>query len=286
MKKLITLLTLLPFLLNASLEKTHYPLTSEPIDVIIPCHHKDIPILNLCIDGIRENGESIGRIIVVSSHPYTDQAEWFDEAQFPFTKLDVASRLMGKPQLAEFYLNLETSKAGWIYQQLLKLYAPFIIPDLSSNVLVLDADTVFLHPVSFLDEEGNGLYNPSHNECFAYHNHMHKLLPEINALPKLSGVCHHMLLQRAVLEDLFSLVETAHQKPFWHAFIDSSKPKHGFNICAPSEYEIYFHFVFNRTDQAKIRKLKWRDLSQLCRIEECRLKGYHFVSLHSYNREL
>ena len=32
---------------------------------------------------------------------------------------------------------------GWIYQQFLKLFAPLYIPDISSNVLMVDSDVVF-----------------------------------------------------------------------------------------------------------------------------------------------
>ena len=54
------------------------------IDVVIPAHKKDLATLEYAIDGIRKNIADVRRIIVVSKEKYTDKAEWFDEALYPF----------------------------------------------------------------------------------------------------------------------------------------------------------------------------------------------------------
>ncbi len=260
-------------------EALHYPFTCDPIDVIIPCHEKDTPILEMCLAGIRENGENIGNIYVISKERLTDQAEWIEETIFPFTKLSIASKVLGSEKLAKAYLKLNTNKAGWVYQQLLKFYAPLLLPKCSSNVLILDADTVFLNPVSFLTNEGCPLFTPCENKCDLYFAHMKKFLPEVNPDKTITAVSNHMLFQRAVLEDLFSEVETAHQKPFWEAFCLCSH-----FTCLPSEYEIYYHFLSSRSDQPQLRRLKWANLSNPSQIPAYRETGHHFVSLHSYMR--
>ena len=43
----------------------------------------------------------------------------------------------GDAEKAREFLASPVTRIGWIYQQLLKLYAPFVIPGISSNVLVL-----------------------------------------------------------------------------------------------------------------------------------------------------
>ena len=66
--------------------------------------------LKFCIDGVRKNVKNVRRIIVVSSEPFTDQAEWFDETLYPFTRSDLGFHI----------LNIKTPVRGWIYQQCLK----------------------------------------------------------------------------------------------------------------------------------------------------------------------
>ena len=118
-------------------EKVNYCLSKEAIDVVIPCTEKDLATLNLCIEGIRKNCSNIRRIIVVSQKQYTQSAEWFDEKLFPFSKFDLALQIFGDAVQAQKFVQAPNSRIGWIYQQLLKLYAPCIIPKISSNVLIL-----------------------------------------------------------------------------------------------------------------------------------------------------
>ena len=128
----------------------HYEFTNEPIDVVIPSVEKDLETLDLCIEGIKQHGKSIRNIYVVSDKPLMRKAIWFDEKKYPFSKYAIAFEIFQDEKKARAYLKDPINRTGWILQQLLKLYAPFIIPGISSNILLLDSDTIFLKPVSFL----------------------------------------------------------------------------------------------------------------------------------------
>jgi hypothetical protein len=230
-------------------EKIQYLLKNEPIDVIIPCTDKDLSTLELCIEGIKKNGYGIRRVIVVSSQPLTSSAEWFDEQNYPFNKLDVAFEIFGNFSDAEAFCSTSNSRIGWIYQQLLKLYAPFVIPDISSNVLVLDADTIFLNPVSFLGSNSEGLYNYGFEYHKPYFEYISRLLPGLTKVfPSLSGISHHMLFQKKVLEDLFYAIQSQFNMDAWKALGRCIDHKYLYGSSL-SEYEIYFNFVFTRSDQ-------------------------------------
>ena len=262
-----------------------YPFRPDPIDVVIPSTHKDLATLELCIKGIKQNCQ-VRRVIVVSSEKLTDNAEWFDETAFPFSKSDVALQLHNNQEknAAQYYLYSK-SRLGWYYQQLLKFYAPFVIPGISSNVLILDSDTIFLNPVKFLNSSYAGLYNTGSDLRPSYFNHADRLTD--GAVKRLyqnySGVSHHMLFQKCVLEDLFALVETIHNKEFWKAFCNCVDPTE-VNSSGASEYEIYFNFVLSRTKQVEIRKLMWKDVPTLEGMIKYKLRGYHYVSCHDWNR--
>lgn len=262
----------------------YYRFSDDCIDVVIPSVEKDLLTLDLCIKGIQANGANINRIIVVSKNKLTNLAEWFPEEQFPFSLADIARVLAQGDPFLEEKLLLDKSRAGWYYQQLLKLYASFVIPNLSSNVLILDSDTIFLHPVSFVSHEKAGLYNPGEEYNPPYFTHAKKLLLDFRKIfANYSGISHHMLFQRPVLEDLFTEVESLQKRPFWHAFCDLVDSNDLFESGA-SEYEIYFNYVFGRTDQVSIRKFKWKNICSLKEIELYKQRGFDYVSIHEFSR--
>lgn len=269
-----------------AVNEQHYDFSNELIDVVIPCTYKDLDTLELCIKGIKQNCRQIRRVIVISAEKLTDNAEWFDEDNYPFDKNAVALHLFkGNQTAASEYLRSPGSRVGWYYQQLLKIYAPFVIPDISANVLLLDSDTIFLNPVNFLNASFAGLYNPGteYNPAYFYHagrltqNKVKKLYPQY------SGISHHMLIQRCVLEDLFDVVESFYHNDFWKVFCLCVDPKHLF--AGASEYEIYFNFVLSRSKKVEVRRLRWANINNINDVSKYKADGFHYVSCHDWLRQ-
>ncbi len=252
------------------------------IDVVIPAHKKDLATLDFCIKGIRKNIANVRRIIVVSKEKYSDKAEWFDESRYPFSYQEI-SELVARQNV------------GWNYQQLLKLYAVLVIPEISENVLIVDSDTVFFRKVKFFSPEGLPLYNLSKDQNLDksdFHqttfNHIKKILPEIaQNFPKnfenVSGICHHMLFQKHFIKELFAMVEKhdASGEPFYKIFLKNRE-----NSFGVAEYNLYFYFLISLHPQDyKIRILKYKNTSNFSpKKESLRLK-YHYCSYHSYMRD-
>lgn len=283
MNKILFFFLFLFSCLEATLEKKHFSFSSEPIDVVIPCAEKDREILAHCIQGIRKYGENIRRIIVVSKTRLTSDAEWFDEAGYPFTKEDLAYEIFhGNRKKCKKFLSRKHSRIGWIFQQFLKLYAPFVIPDISSNVLIVDADLIFIKPLSFMNEKGEPFFNIAKEYHVPYFEHMKRVLPDLVKVdPKMSGITHHMLFQKPLLEDLFSLISQKHKTAPWKALcrtIDPAQVKHS---CL-SEYELYFNFARLRTDQARLRPIRFIDVSPLKNIEKYQKLDYSYITSHNY----
>lgn len=259
-----------------------YKFSDDPIDVVIPSTEKDLPTLNNAIDGIKKFCK-VRRVIVLSRNKLTDKAEWFNEAQFPFTKDDIALNLFKGDRIAATnYLKTTGNRLGWFLQQLLKLYAYKVIPGLSSNILILDSDTIFLKPISFIDEKtGGALFNCGTEFHKPYFDHMGKFIPGLRRLFSCSGITHHMLFQKPILDDLFDCVEKYHDMPFWQAFCRCVEIKTLFS--GASEYEIYFNFALTRTSQVQIRPLKWLNTGSLD-IDQYKNSYYDYVSCHTYMR--
>lgn len=252
------------------------------IDVVIPACVKDLGTLNYAIDGIRKNGIGVRRIIVVSEKKLTDKAEWVSESLYPFTKKDIESVISAEVLGGKKY---EGQRIGWIFQQLLKLYAFYVIPDVTDDLLILDADTVFLYPVSFIDEDGNALYNVGTEFHASYFKHAQSLIsknPIKKVFAQYSGICHHMLFRKNVIECLFDEIEGFYGKPLWQVMLINIDRK-VLDLACMSEYEIYFNYIFGRHYQAKIRKLYWENCSWNENVlQAAKERGLDYISCHAY----
>ena len=267
----------LPFSHCGNYGKKQYPLTRDPIDVIIPCIEKDKDTLDACIRGIRKNGTNINRIFVISPYPITTEAEWFDEKHYPFNKMDIARIIYGSDEEALRHQN-EWDRIGWILQQLLKLYAPLVIPGISPNVLALDADTIFLNPVTFLNASNGALFCTAGEWHSPYFIHGAKLLPGFTRIqPSHSGITHHMLFQKSILEDFWNTIESIHHLPGWEAYCRCIE-RETLYYAPCSEYELYFNYALAHTDQVEIRPLKWDNISYLSQIKNYQNLGCHDIA--------
>jgi len=285
MRHFIFLATLCLSAYADQIPKIHYQLNNDPLDVIIPSTRKDLATLDACIEGIKAHGQNIRRIIVVSSEKLTDHAEWFDERRFPFTPYDIALQIFKDPKNALHYMRLKNNRLGWKYQQLLKLYAAFVIPNISTNILILDSDTIFLTDVFFLDQQSNALFQVRDEYHIPYFEHLMRLIPGVGRVfEEHSGIAHHMVFQKAVLDDLFAHIQARHQTEVWKAICDAIDREELLGSCF-SEYEIYFNFVFSRTDQMKLRKLKMIDSGECENLQSFKDQGYGYVSCHTWMRE-
>jgi hypothetical protein len=253
----------------------------QPIDVVIPAHEKDISTLEYVIAGIKRNGANIRRIIVVSKERFTNKAEWFDESLYPFSYQEISNILGG-------------NRVGWHYQQLLKLYASFVIPNISENILILDADTVFYRKVQFFSPEGLPLYNLSKDKDLEQSDFQQstfqniiRILPEIGSnfpesFRNISGVCHHMLFQRHILAELMKRVEdkNSNNEKFYKIFLENRE-----GYCDIAEYNLYFYFLIScYPKNYQIRILKYKNTAKFHPWIERLRKKYHYCSYHSYMR--
>ena len=135
----------------------------------------------------------------------------------------------------------------------------------------MDSDTIILKPIKFVDNEIS-LFNISPGDGLAcYYEHAFKMVPSLKRQHQWSGVCHHILINRDILKDLFKKVEDIHKKKFWDAYIDVTlEPygclkertakdvigKHNNGQGRLTSYELYFTFAMQyHSDKVKIRKL-------------------------------
>jgi hypothetical protein len=217
---------------------------TELFDIVVPVGPNDIEHIHLQISHCRKNILGYRRIFIIT--PYKDLkvegCTVIDEFIYPFSMKDVIE------------IRGPHERNGWYLQQLLKLYAPFIIPELMPTFLVVDSDTFFLRPTTFI-VNGKCAYNPSREYNAPYFVHMAKMHPSLTRqYQQMSGISHHMIFEKEHIQGLMTLVESYHNnRPFWRLFLEF-----GTEYAGASEYEMYFNYMLKyHPTRIQIRQLKW-----------------------------
>ena len=240
-------------------------------DVVIPLGPNDLENIEKQIACTKTNVIGLQNIYIVTpilNFRHNDCIV-IDESIFPF--IDQIAFYHGKDK-----------RNTWYMQQLIKLYAGFVIPGILDRYLVIDADTFFLTPTEFINSENQCQYNFGREYHCHYFDHMSRLHPELTRVYELSGICHHMIFEIRFIKELFELIEKKEGKPFWVIFLEKVEPwlRHGFGSGA-SEYELYFNYVCKfHSDEIEVRELCWENVRKLDFTMEL-----NYISHHHFNRE-
>jgi hypothetical protein len=252
-----------------------YGIHSDPVnmDVVIVYHSKDAKILPHCLEGLKYVKE-LRNIYCISNEPCQ---YYVPETLAPFS-LEYVKAYVGNVH------------PGWYLQQILKLYAGHMIPELSETYLVLDSDTVFVKDISFLNEKGIPKYATGIEYHAPYFEHIQRILPELKKQIIQSGICHHMVFQQTYIRELMDKVENIHGIPFWKCMLQNVDPLHH-AWSGMSEYELYFNYMLKyRPDQIELRNLRWMNVQEIPYYQTKNIdelidytkQHADFVSIHSW----
>jgi len=240
-------------------------------DIVIPVGPNDISIISSTIKYTQKNVIDYRNIYLISKNELTlDGCIWISEDQFPI-QIETVKKMMSSNQ----------ERAGWYYQQIIKLYAGRCISDILENYLVIDSDVYLLKPTTFM-KYGAPFFATGTEYIVEYFDHMTRLHPELKRQMNASGICHHMMFTKTYLEELFQLVENYSSKeshPFWKIFLE--KVSQPIPMSGASEYEIYFNFMlkYHRLNM-HIRKLSWMNCNSLSHVQP----HHDYVAIHHYMR--
>jgi hypothetical protein len=236
-------------------------------DIVIPLGPNDIQLIQTVVKHC-SNIQNHRNIYIVSydKNINIDGAITVDENIFPFNKSDIIA------------FGIKKERAGWYLQQLIKLYAGFVIEDILDDYLVIDSDTIFLKEISFITDSKYNFTIATENHT-PYFTHMNKLHTTLKRCLNSSGIAHHMIFNKKFVGELFNLIENEHHMIFWKAFLHFVIPT---EISGASEYEIYFNFMLKyHPELCIIRNLNWKNTSYKSEIER---KKYDYISIHWYMR--
>jgi hypothetical protein len=237
-------------------------------DIVIPVGPNDASIIKQQIAYTQKNIIDYRNIYLICYDPsiIIDGSITINENIFPFN-IDTVTEHHGKLKRNEWYL-----------QQLLKLYVGKIIPNILDKYLVIDSDTFSLKPTTFV-ENNKCLYNYGAGYHTSYFDHMKKLHPDLVKMNEnMSGICHHMIFETKILDELMSKIEKFHNNTFFNIFLKLVTPK-DINVGGASEYELYFNYMLKfNFDKIKIRKLNWKNTNTLDTNNNLDYISYHWYS--------
>ncbi len=239
-------------------------------DVVIPIGPNDTQCINDVVYCIQKNVIGYRNIYLISYDPsiQIENCITIDESIFPFKKDTIAT-----------YIG-NTTRSGWYLQQLLKLYAGFVIKGILDHYLVIDCDIFFVKPTTFFKDQ-KPLYNTETEYHLPYFQHMKNLHPSLIRKVNMSGICHHMMFRKKILIQLFKLVETHHHQPFYQCFLKCI-PENVRHQSGASEYEIYFNYLhIYHPNEFLIRKLSTENM----KYHKDTIYPYDYISYHWYSRK-
>lgn len=203
------------------------------IDIVIPSIEKDLDTLPYVIDFARVNvRHPLGKIYVISPDSEkirqvcTDKGCIFilEDTLIPISKSEIDYRV-GK-------LN----RAGWIYQQFLKLSGDLFCSQ--ENYLVLDSDTLLVKPQVF-ERNGKFIFNFSDEYHKPYFDVYERLFGYPARCP-VSFTSHHILINVQKLRQMKMALEVRNGLPWYHSImkaIDKSE------VSGHSDYDTYGQYA-------------------------------------------
>ena len=240
-------------------------------DIVIPLGPSDIDVITEQLKYTKKNVKGYRNIYIIS---YDDSLQYdgcitVSETIFPFNKDTIRENTA-----------IDEDRVGWYLQQLLKLYCGFHINGLLDKYLIIDSDTFFLKPTTFV-ENSKCLYNYATEMEQSYFDHMARLDRRLTRkYMDKSGICHHMMFEISKLRELFNLVETNHDQLFYKVFISQVT----YSFIGASEYELYFNFLMHfHEDRITLRKLSFVNSPEIIPIHSC--TDIDYFSYHFYMRQ-
>lgn len=149
---------------------------------------------------------------------------------------------MIKSDLDSLQLPFFPNRSGWYFQQLLKLGISNI-NSLSENYVVIDADTIFLKPITFINEYNQFVFLKATEYHMPYFENYKALLNE-EPNREFSFISQYMVFNKTIVKMLCTDIEKqmANSTTWNWAIMNNLKGESGSLF---SEYETYGHYIKN-----------------------------------------
>ena len=219
---------------------------TEEIDVIIPVIKKDLPVLPLCLQGVRACVQHPIKNIYIVAPPQKEILSFCETNGFVYLNEQDVTGIT--PEELNMQITCDgkiIDRTGWLMQQLINLSGAI---GTCRNYLCIDADHVLLQPHTFISQNGKSVFYMSHEIHQPYYDIRTKLTGIVKR-GKLSYVAHKMIINREQLASLHRCIHDRTNENWLKAIIAAYDRT---QISGFSEYETYGNFVKDKI------KLPWK----------------------------
>jgi hypothetical protein len=222
------------------------------IELLIIVAGKDIEIMDLAISSaLLYSKNQISKVTIVC--PTIDLEACAMKVKNLL--LDVSSEILDENEVisADLRKSIKSkfpSRYGWILQQFLAVEQ--ILKSKEKGVLLLDADTILLKPVHWLNCDSTQILMVGTNYHQPYYDLLHQLL-KFPLFPKYSFVTHHMLVQPILFKLILEKRGYLSTSEFFIDVVKLADEKHESAICV--EFETYAQgMLADYLDKVVLRK--------------------------------
>lgn len=260
----------------------------ENYDIIIPVVKSHVEQLSVNLEFINKNLGHDKIILVCSektfSHFKDRNVEFLNGNDIlPGMSLETVQEMMVK-------LGGNPARAGWYFQQFLKMYYAFVCK--KKHYLVWDADVIPTRPIYFVNNRGENFFNMMQERHVPYFETMTKLFNnrlnfiDANRTATPSFISGCMIIETAVMRELVSEIGGEN---FWKNILYAINPK-DLGGSGFSEFETYGTYLLNKyTKLLKVRPLvTQRDgmaiFKKVLKSEEMQLLPYDMICFENWQR--
>lgn len=251
---------------------------SSEIDLVIPTTLKDEDLLNVVIQSAKKYIlHKIKNVFIITNKNSTA----FKLCKNNLYNFIDENKLMGYSKTDIKYKANEKDRAGWIYQQLLKLNSDKFVK--SKNYLILDSDTVLINKICFIKNK-KYIFQNSIEWHKPYFENFFKIF-KYKAENKLSCIAHMMIFNVEKLKEMKLEISKKNNKKWDDVILSLIDNKESSFF---SEYETYSNWL-SKNYPTRVRfvpfynkALPKKDLTTLNELNKKYGKKYKSISFHSY----
>ena len=217
--------------------------------VDLECLPLTVPHASKAIHGINLNN-----FFVVVPDEYVVSAEEILSKTRPKVEILPDSKIVSDETFEVLRADFDT-RAGWAYQQLLKLALLQGCP--ATYALIVDSDTVLLNSREWVNNEGVVAMTPTEEFNSEYFEFLQRIGALINQ-PTTSFVPHHMFFELDTFKQMLAELKLQNTQAIVNAmcqFADKSKTS-PFSL----DYELYSQWSLQFTSH-KTRQIRWANIS-------------------------
>lgn len=214
--------------------------SKHEIDVVIPIIKKDLGILPLCLQGVKNSvTNKIKAIYIVSPDDIEIKTFCKDNGYIYVNENKVLGISVRDVNYFTTCNGKTENRSGWLFQQLIKLSGNV---GTCENYLCIDADHILIKDHTFLDYKERPVFYMSEEFHLPYRKAIKKLT-SITSIHPMSFVAHKMLFNKKILKNLQRDVEGKFGVSWYQAIINNIERDNGATF---SEFETYGNFVKER----------------------------------------